>query len=59
MANTFFVTADGPQPIPNEIVADEDPQAVERYITAQGWQPPPPAAPSTVRPSPAIADPEE
>lgn len=37
--NEFFVTADGPQPIPNEVVS-EGRDAVDRFVTAMGWEPP-------------------
>lgn len=54
----YFVTATGPQPIPEAIVSQGG-AAVDAYIAKQGWQPPPPpgaAAPSSA--SVPTADPD-
>lgn len=54
----YFETADGPQHIPEEIIAQGG-AATEAYIAEQGWQPPPPppapAAEATDVPSSPVA----
>lgn len=48
----YFETADGPQHIPEEIIAQGG-AATEAYIAEQGWQPPPPPSPDATPVAPA------
>lgn len=51
----YYVTADGPQQIPPDVLEQGD-AATAAYIAQQGWQPPPPpVAAATTPAAPAAA----